>query len=325
MTLLSALVPRPIGVPEAAPVSLLVAPTAIGCSRQWILGRDGRRERSSTVTRVCPDRAIRRNGSRGQRRFAAGEMRASAPCSARINFVPRGRKWRLLSHPYQKLHVYPRGSTRSAEGSGRSAWTLSFPRGTWPRTSPPGQRPLNRSSASKRNLVPNCRAAVQWTRNSGRSAPLRPSGTLQKARSTTATTGGSGGCATIMPPRRSRERQEDAHPTAAPTIASPAAGLRKPHSTAARRSCRLSSRRRQEDALPPAAASFSRAEPENASAVTCSVTPSRSPSPSTLTSWPLRTAPAGTRSSTPTVPPCGNSVGELADVDDLVRRCGSGS
>ena len=32
-----------------------------------------------------------------------------------------------------------------------------------------------------------------------------------------------------------------------------------------------------------------------------------SPWPSTLTGWPLRTAPAATRSSTPTAPPCGNS------------------
>src|SRR6478752_4188176 len=60
--------------------------------------------------------------------------------------------------------------------------------------------------------------------------------------------------------------------------------------------------------LPPAAAIFSLAEPEAASTVRVSTTPFRSPSPSTLTFWFLRTAPAATSSATPTVPPCGNSV-----------------
>ena len=57
---------------------------------------------------------------------------------------------------------------------------------------------------------------------------------------------------------------------------------------------------------PPAAASFSFAEFENASAVTLRAT-LMSPPPSTLTSAPPRTAPASTRSSTVTAPPLGNS------------------
>src|SRR6478735_2447581 len=61
-------------------------------------------------------------------------------------------------------------------------------------------------------------------------------------------------------------------------------------------------------ALPPAADNFSDADAENACAETSSLTPETSPSPSTFTSWFGRTAPAPTRSSTPTEPPCGNRV-----------------
>src|ERR1700733_4158544 len=58
--------------------------------------------------------------------------------------------------------------------------------------------------------------------------------------------------------------------------------------------------------VPPAAVIFSRAEAENRWAVTLSATPA-SPSPSTLTSSPARTAPLATRSSGVTSPPCGYS------------------
>jgi hypothetical protein len=58
--------------------------------------------------------------------------------------------------------------------------------------------------------------------------------------------------------------------------------------------------------LPPAAAIFSFADAEKACAVTCSAT-EMSPPPRILTGAPGRTAPAATRSATPTVPPSGNS------------------
>ena len=55
---------------------------------------------------------------------------------------------------------------------------------------------------------------------------------------------------------------------------------------------------------PPAASIFSLAEPEKASAVTCTATVI-SPVPKTLTNSPPRTAPLATRSSTVTTPPVG--------------------
>src|SRR6476620_8087286 len=58
---------------------------------------------------------------------------------------------------------------------------------------------------------------------------------------------------------------------------------------------------------PPAASIFSLAEAENAWAVTSTLT-ERSPWPSTLTGWPLRTAPLATSSSTVTWPPSGKSA-----------------
>ena len=70
------------------------------------------------------------------------------------------------------------------------------------------------------------------------------------------------------------------------------------------RSC--GSRAQSSVMLPPAAAIFSLAEAENASALTCTAT-EMSPLPRILTGCPARTAPAPTRSSTPTEPPWGNS------------------
>ena len=75
--------------------------------------------------------------------------------------------------------------------------------------------------------------------------------------------------------------------------------------------------------LPPAAAIFSLAEAEKAWALTCTAT-EMSPLPSTLTGCPARTAPAATSSSTPTVPPSGNRLARPVQVDDLVRRSGTG-
>src|SRR3954454_22128542 len=60
-------------------------------------------------------------------------------------------------------------------------------------------------------------------------------------------------------------------------------------------------------AEPPAAAIFSLADSLNACAEMVSDTPPSSPEPSTLTSWPLRTAPASTSCTGPTSPPFGNS------------------
>src|SRR5699024_4523385 len=58
--------------------------------------------------------------------------------------------------------------------------------------------------------------------------------------------------------------------------------------------------------LPPAASILLLADADTLSTATVTAT-ERSPSPSTLTGWPLRTAPADTSSDTPTSPPCGNS------------------
>ncbi len=69
---------------------------------------------------------------------------------------------------------------------------------------------------------------------------------------------------------------------------------------------RASGRAQSSVMLPPAAAIFSLAEAENASALTCTAT-EMSPLPRILTGSPARTAPAPTRSSTPTEPPWGNS------------------
>src|SRR5690606_5903955 len=63
--------------------------------------------------------------------------------------------------------------------------------------------------------------------------------------------------------------------------------------------------------LPPAASIFSLAVAENLVAVTFSATET-SPVPSTLTGWPLRTAPLATRSSTVTSPPEGYSADSLS-------------
>src|SRR6476661_6954316 len=60
--------------------------------------------------------------------------------------------------------------------------------------------------------------------------------------------------------------------------------------------------------LPPAAPIFSAADAENAWACTSTLTPPRSPVPSTFTGWPRRTAPASARLSGPIEPPCGNSA-----------------
>src|SRR5215211_8515618 len=60
--------------------------------------------------------------------------------------------------------------------------------------------------------------------------------------------------------------------------------------------------------LPPAAPIFSAADAENACACTSTLTPPRSPVPSTLTGWPRRTAPASARLSGLIEPPCGNSA-----------------
>src|ERR671921_1380553 len=59
---------------------------------------------------------------------------------------------------------------------------------------------------------------------------------------------------------------------------------------------------------PPAAPIFSAADAENAWAWTSTLTPPRSPVPRTLTGWLRRTAPASTRVSGFTGPPCGNSA-----------------
>src|SRR3954471_1149806 len=60
-------------------------------------------------------------------------------------------------------------------------------------------------------------------------------------------------------------------------------------------------------AEPPAAAIFSLADSLNACAEMVSDTPPSSPEPSTLTGWPLRTAPAWPRPPGPISPPFGNS------------------
>src|SRR5215211_4723606 len=60
--------------------------------------------------------------------------------------------------------------------------------------------------------------------------------------------------------------------------------------------------------LPPAAPIFSAADAENACACTSTLTPPRSPVPSTLTGWPRRTAPASARLSGLIEPPSGNSA-----------------
>src|SRR5690606_7323744 len=65
------------------------------------------------------------------------------------------------------------------------------------------------------------------------------------------------------------------------------------------------------ETVPPAARIFSLADAETRSTAISSLTVI-SPLPSTLTGWPLRTAPLATRSSTVTVPPSGNSAESLS-------------
>ena len=84
-----------------------------------------------------------------------------------------------------------------------------------------------------------------------------------------------------------------------------------------RRRGRRSPARQSVVAVPPAAAILSRALAENAWTVTCRATVT-SPSPSTLTGAPSRTAPLATRSSTVTAPPSGKSAREPVQVDHLV-------
>src|SRR4051812_27861785 len=60
--------------------------------------------------------------------------------------------------------------------------------------------------------------------------------------------------------------------------------------------------------LPPAELIFSAADDEKACAVTSTLTPPRSPVPSTLTGWPRRTAPAAASASGSIAPPRGNSA-----------------
>src|SRR5690606_23720187 len=84
-------------------------------------------------------------------------------------------------------------------------------------------------------------------------------------------------------------------------------GRRRVRATGPVRSCQSS------ETEPPAARIFSRAEPERASTATSSLTVI-SPVPSTLTRWPLRTAPFATRASTVTWPPSGYSAASLSRV-----------